>query len=506
MSKRPPCGSLTRITVKRKPDLFDAAIERHGLTSSNGSAKTGASDMEPAAPVSGLASLALVLDGVARFIRRFVVLDDPQLDAAVLWVAHTYVMGEADATPYLSVQSPLKRCGKSRLLETLELVVRTPWLTSRVTPAVLVRKIEAAQPTLLLDESDAAFGGPDEYSETLRGVLNAGHRRGGKCSLCVGRKHEFQDFSVFCPKAIAGIGGLPDTVTDRSIVIELARRTRTEKIERFRRREADHDAAALRDSLTAWASTVEGELRDDRPAIPDELGDRAADGWEPLLAVADRAGIAWSARARRAALSLSGADAVDDDSMLTRLLVDVRAVFDELQVESIASVSLAQKLGAIDESPWIGERGRDFDARRLAGLLRPLRIKPRTIRNGEAVFKGYTRASFAIAFLRYGGHCESYNGNKPVDKRVAQIPDELHARLRNGDESAAKPDVVMVVTDVTVAPPDTDHDGERSETCGDCGSHGGPVPSALDGTFICVDCRLRWLWWNGTQRIPPAPL
>ena len=63
--------------------------------------------------------------------------------------------------------------------------------------------------------------GEKEYAEALRGVLNTGHRRGGKASCCVGQGANitYKDFSTFCPKAIAGIGKLPDTVADRSIPI-----------------------------------------------------------------------------------------------------------------------------------------------------------------------------------------------------------------------------------------------------------------------------------------------
>ena len=42
----------------------------------------------------------------------------------------------------------------------------------------LARALVNDPPTLLLDESDAAFNGERDYAETLRGVLNAGHRRG----------------------------------------------------------------------------------------------------------------------------------------------------------------------------------------------------------------------------------------------------------------------------------------------------------------------------------------
>ena len=61
-----------------------------------------------------------------------------------------------------------------------------PWLTGRTSAAALVRKVDVDTPTLLLDESDAAFagekshGGPAEH-------LNTEYKRSGKCSLCVGK-------------------------------------------------------------------------------------------------------------------------------------------------------------------------------------------------------------------------------------------------------------------------------------------------------------------------------
>jgi hypothetical protein len=150
---------------------------------------------------------------LVAFLRRYVVLGSEQADAVALWVVHTHAFEAAEATPYLAITSAEKESGKTRLLETLEMLVAEPWLTGRATPAVLTRKIDAEEPTLLLDESDAAFGGEKEYAEVLRGILNTGYRRGGKTSVAVatGRDFSYRDLSTFSPKAIAGIGKLPDT-------------------------------------------------------------------------------------------------------------------------------------------------------------------------------------------------------------------------------------------------------------------------------------------------------
>src|SRR5206468_3322463 len=102
----------------------------------------------------------------------------------------------------------------------------------------LVRKVHTVRPTLLLDESDAAFAGEREYTEALRGILNSGYKRNGTVSLCVrrGADWDFVDYSCFCAKAIAGLGELPDTIASRSIPIRLRRRAPGEATERFRAR------------------------------------------------------------------------------------------------------------------------------------------------------------------------------------------------------------------------------------------------------------------------------
>ncbi|MEK7214362.1 MAG: topoisomerase, partial [Chloroflexota bacterium] len=152
-----------------------------------------------------------LLREIENFIRRFVVMTNAQAALVSLWVIHTHAFDAADVTPYLAITSAEKESGKTQLLETLELLVADPWFTARVTAAVLVRKIDAEGPTLLLDESDAAFGADKEYAAALRSVLNSGYRRGGKASCCVGQgaSISYKDFSTFCPKAIAGINKLP---------------------------------------------------------------------------------------------------------------------------------------------------------------------------------------------------------------------------------------------------------------------------------------------------------
>jgi hypothetical protein len=346
-----------------------------------------------------------LLDSVAAYVRRFVSLSEAQKIVATLWVIHTHVLCAADTTPYLAITSAEKQSGKTRLLEVLETLVAKPWLTGRVTSAVLVRKIDAEQPTLLLDESDAAFGGEKEYAETLRGVLNTGYRRGGVSSCCIGKGSEtsFKDFSTFSAKAIAGIGKLPDTIADRSIPIRLKRAARGEDgVLKFRRREVEAEAAKLRKRIESWAVELIQEVSNARPQMPEELSDRQQDAAESLVAIADLAGGRWPHAARTALLCLCVDAQQEDGSLGYNLLSDIRLVFDDKLTDRMSSAEVASALAGLETSPW-GEwnHGKPISQAKIARLLRPFEIIPHNVRIGEKVLKGYERQDFEDAWKRY---------------------------------------------------------------------------------------------------------
>jgi hypothetical protein len=351
-----------------------------------------------------MTELAAVLDATCDFMRRYVVLSDVQADATALWTFHTHTTDAADATAYLWITSAVKESGKTRKLEALELVVARPWLTGRVTAAVLARKVDAEKPTLLLDESDAAFNGEKEYAETLRGILNSGYRRSGKSSVCVGQGANmgYVDLSTFCAKAIAGIGELPDTVASRSIPIRLKRKAPDERVERFYKRKAGEEAEPLYQALVALGAHHVDALAEMRPELPEELPDRAADVWEPLLAIAVLAGGEWPERARRAAVALSGRGADGAGLEISvQLLADCRPAFGER--DRLSTKDLIDALAEDEEAPWgTWHKGTRISPRALARLLEPFGVRSRTIRlDGGETPKGYVRESFEDAWRRY---------------------------------------------------------------------------------------------------------
>jgi len=344
-----------------------------------------------------------LLNDLSSLIRRFVALSAAQADICALWLLHTYAMEATEFTPYLNIGSPLPRSGKTTLLQLLALLTAKPWYTGRVTAAVLVRKTDKDHPTLLLDESDAAFRANSEYAETLRGVLNSGYEQDGTYSMCVQVKKEWvpKDFSTFSPKAIAGIGRLPDTVEDRSIPISLKRKLSNEECEGFRKRKVRPEAEALRTRAAKWTSQNIKLLRDADPCMPCELDDRQQDVCEPLVAIADLAGGEWPERARKALITLLEAQVAREESQGVRLLANIRSCFESHGTERLKSSALLLTLIAIEDAPWAEYRkGFPLSVNELARLLRQFGIRPRDLRFPDGVHKGYERGDFKDAWAR----------------------------------------------------------------------------------------------------------
>lgn len=348
-------------------------------------------------------ALDQLLGDVERFIRLYVVFPDEHQPVAVtLWVAHTYCWQAADTTPYLAITAPEKQSGKTRLLEVLERLVNSPMQTANISEAAAYRVIENDSPTLLFDEVDAVFGGKSERAEALRGIINAGHRRGGAAIRMVNMT-TVGTFNVFCPKALAGIGNLPDTIADRSIGIRLQRRLSTEPVESFRRRKVEPKALVLRNRLKANLDEVIEHLTGAEPHTPEQLSDREADGWEPLFAIADLAGGDWSERAREAAIGLSGTQPSDESARI-RLLSDIRLAFDTLRFERISSETLINWLTQLDDAPWGNWFGKPLTTHGVHRMVCEQYgiAKARTVRFDNNVSKkGWYRSDFELAWSRY---------------------------------------------------------------------------------------------------------
>jgi putative DNA primase/helicase len=380
----------------RMPTLRAAVAAARG----NGAATPGQGrplDLPEAEPWPEPVDGAELLDTLAAAIRRHVVLDRHEADAVALWVLATHTFDAWVIFPRLLATAPEKGCGKSTLLDVLSRLVPRPLGASGITAAALFRTIEAARPTLLLDEADAYA----RDNEDLRGVLDAGHRRDGAVIRTVGDNHEPRRFSAWAPIALAAIGHLPGTVEDRSIIIRLHRRRPDESVAVLRGDRAD-DLDELARKAARWARDHAAALGAADPEMPGSIYNRAADNWRPLLAVADLAGPNWSDCARQVAVVLTR-DTGESDSSRLLLLADLRELFDAEPSGILFTAEILSRLHARDDRPWSEwKAGKPITGRQLAAQLKPLGITTnQTVRRGDSTEKGYRRQWFDDAFARY---------------------------------------------------------------------------------------------------------
>ena len=376
--------------------------------------------LQAATPQDGIESHPLV--EVEQFLRRFVAYPTEHACVAhVLWIAHTHLMDAWDSTPRIAFLSPEPGSGKSRALEVSELLVPNPVEAVNVTPAYIFRKIgaEEGRPTILYDEIDTVFGPKAKENEEIRGLLNAGHRKHSVAGRCVvrGKQVFTEELPAYAAVALAGLGGLPDTILSRCVVVRMRRRAPAERIEPFRRRAEESTGTALRERLAAWAAQIAPEVTGAWPKMPDGVCDRDADVWEALLAVADTAGGEWPKRARLAAVAFVTESRQSTPSLGIRLLSDLRAAFGEQPAMSTAE--LISSLCAIEEAPWSDLRGKSITDRFLAGRLKEYEVKSKKIRIGEHTLRGYERADFHDAWERYLGPPHSESGTRGTSGTVS---------------------------------------------------------------------------------------
>jgi hypothetical protein len=451
---------------------------------------------------SGQLELAGLLADVERMLRRFVAFpEDAQPVAVALWVAHAHAIEAADTTAYLHVHSAEKRSGKTRALEVLELLVPSPIRASTISPAALFRLLDMERRTLLLDEVDAIFS-PKSDREELRGLLNAGYRRGSSAWRVdvSGKSLTPRAYDAFGCKVLAGIGGLPDTIADRAIPIELRRRRRDEPVESFRYREVREEAEDLRSRLAAcFHETAVAELAMARPTLPDLEGDRALEAWEPLLAIADRAGGSWPERARSSAVALhtDRTDADGGDGVQT--LAAIRDLFEELGTDRLPTDELLRSLAGRDDGPWPYWFAEDLDradregriprraARKLARVLELYRVHPTKLRTSPTTTaRGYLRADFADPWSRYlpppGKNGTSGTNGTPQVGTTSDVPSVPDVPFPRGVEPAAEDGLAATVRRAVEAA-----GGNRFSAARDLAEAGVPSPDGHAWTAVKIE-------------------
>jgi hypothetical protein len=398
-------------------------------------------------------ALAEILDDLVTQLTRYVVFaNDHQPDALALWLAYTHAIsiGAAVAPPfdvvaYVLVTSPERLSGKSTLKDVMRFIAARGEAMDGITAAALLRMLKH-RPTFFIDEIDTVFKserGEGGDNETLRAVLNSGFAADGRFIRVQLEKDTAKDYPTFSAKAMFGIGGgVPETITSRSIRIRLQRKERGQgSSQRARLKVLATEGAVLRDRL---ASAMEGVHLSPvaESDFDPRLGDRAVDIWESLYAVADCAGGDWPSRVRCAAVALATGESEEDDESLGEMLLrDIREVFDERAGAMILLADLVGQPARIDERfgrdgtglcgledrPWADFRGgKPITARKVASVLKGYGIKPERMRVGGKQGNAFYRTQFDGAWRRYLHDDAAPPGESPAgDGEGAEDDDAL---------------------------------------------------------------------------------
>ena len=347
--------------------------------------------MNNAATTATPAVVAEILDEIVAFVKRFVIFQDPDHYRLVaLWVFHTHAFDAAVATPYLYVKSAEPQCGKTRLLETVELLVRNPKKTANMSAGALYAAIESQRPTIMLDEIDAIFTG-GKANEDLRNMLNSGYIASGSVerqTMGAGGVRETETYSTFAPKALAGIdnGAIPATIADRCMVFDLKRKKKDETAERLNLRIVTPQAEDLKTRIHAVAMASLEKLAAQNPADIETISDRQFDIAEPLLQIAMIAK-GWT-KPTREAVERVFAQRKPAETLTVKALRTIKALFEEGDRDRVSSAEFAAAM--------------DMTQAKASRLFHNYGINSKTIKfPGVNAAKGFSREDFTDAFERY---------------------------------------------------------------------------------------------------------
>ena len=436
---------------------------------------------------------AELLNEVHEALTRYVVfVNKDQAIAVTLWIAATHGIPAWQHATRLIITSPQKRCGKSRLMDIVAGLSFSSMLCADATTAAIFRSIgkdDNKIPALHVDEADALWGTKRnaENNEDLRALFNAGWQRNRPAKRCVGPQQIPTDFNTFAMASFAAIGRLPDTIADRAVNIDLKRRGPGETVARFRIRRDSPRLAALRDRLTGWVRDPArlAALTEVEPELPPGVEDRAADAWEPLMAIADSAGGDWPKTARTACRALSMSAEAADDDLGVLLLANIRDVFAAVQMPTgwagtpfLESRMLVNELRDLEESPWNDDKSDTYlTPSKLAKRLKPFGVKPG--HNAAKTARGYTLESLRDAFRRY---LQPNPSSRPTPGADQYEHDENCEALKRPEASGGvQPSEDPDISGRLRTAPDTSDDNEKSPE-----DAGQPVESdtwtGLDGT------------------------
>jgi hypothetical protein len=384
-----------------------------------------------------LAPAPKMLAGLMDLLAQYLSCEDYQYIVLTLWIMHTWCYRAAAFTPYLNIQAPGSRHGKTRCLQLLELLCPPgAWFTSAPPPTMFRRRMLALKPAdaddavpkqdlpsvVLLDDREATLGASD--SGGVVSLLKTGTMSSGRYTASFDSTR-FLDFTVFCPKALAGNSALPRALQERSIPFLLQRPARGEHpVKNFDPGYARAQARPFVEWLQLWSQQnleyLSLRTYSTPELLPDGLSADRLDYMTPLIRICEAIGDPWHLTGRKAITDIFYQsrlkDIAADVSTDTRLLLaDLNHAFTALRPQSaghpltkltlktpayIPSRDLIAYLQAMEDRPWC--RWGRSPAHTLARMLRPFGLTSCDHRvSPTSTVKAYSHEEFLEVWERY---------------------------------------------------------------------------------------------------------
>jgi hypothetical protein len=194
---------------------------------------------------------------------------------------------------------------------------------------------------------------------------------------------EVVTFDPYCPFAYAAIGTVPfPTLVHRSVSLVMHRHDISGRVlKKFNL----NDTAQLDIVHRAWCDLAATTALNPNPEMPAELGNRDADNWRGLIAVADLFGPEWGDYARELAVRWSRGSDADDRKL--HVIWDAYDVMKQFGRPSIGTTAVIEGMVERNDiyAEWRGlnddKPAHRFRATEFADIIRDFdpRIRPRTV-------------------------------------------------------------------------------------------------------------------------------
>jgi putative DNA primase/helicase len=293
-------------------------------------------------PVDG----AELFDTLKETFRRFIFASEEDYHLLALKAFESFLIDCFSCLAILRIRSPEKGCGKSTVLDVLELLVQKAFLCITATVASLFRTTTQYHPSFLIDESKE-FG---KNNDDLRAFACAAYERGRTVPRINPNTLEVELFETFSWLTLASVEALDETIEDRAITVFLKRKpahVETEELD-------DIDSQVfygLKRKLQRWANDHGQAIKGMPLPRPKSLYNRNWKKWRSLLKIAREIGetclikslvIAWQKTKEFA----------DEPSLQIEILSRIRTVFRDQGKDFLPTTVILKALNTDKEAPW----------------------------------------------------------------------------------------------------------------------------------------------------------